>query len=326
MASITRKGAARPDGRRFDPTPGRVRYSARWMGAAAGGSVLAGLAVAQGGVIALAGVGIAGVAGAAYALLHEPRSPRLERVTLRLPNLPRALDGLRIGQISDLHLGMPFTAENSRWAAAEMARERPDLLAFTGDFVSYEHAIAELPSALAPLAELRPALGSYAVPGNHDYWEGVPAIRRALEPLGVQFLINDHRVLRHGEATLVVAGLDDLWDGRPDLDTALGGTPADAFTVLLAHCPDSADEAARRGVDVQLSGHTHGGHMRLPGLGSFCLPRHGWRYPVGHAQIGATQLYVSRGIGGLPLRLGCPPEATVITLRRGQEGERAERA
>jgi len=68
-------------------------------------------------------------------------------------------------------------------------------------------------------------------------------------------------------------------------------------------------------VQLQLSGHTHGGHMRLPGLGSFCLPRYGWRYPVGHAYVGATQLYVSRGIGGLPLRLGCPPEVTILTLR-----------
>ncbi len=102
-----------------------------------------------------------------------------------------------------------------------------------------------------------------------------------------------------------------------DMAAALAGAPAGGFTLLLCHMPDLADEAARRGVDLQLSGHTHGGHIRMPWLGSLVLPRYGWRYPVGHFHVGRTQLYVSRGVGGMPLRLGCPPEATVITLRRG---------
>ncbi len=315
MATFERKIAVRREGRRFDPTPGRVRYSPRWLGAGAAGGLLAALGVAAAGMPAVAALGTAGAAGAAYALLHEPRSPRLERVTLRFAGLPRALDGLRIGQISDMHLGMRFAAENTRWAVAQMAREQPDLLALTGDFVSYAHAIPSLPEVLAGLP--RPRLGAYAVPGNHDYWEGVPEIGRALASVGVALLINEHRVLSVGGEPLVVAGVDDQWDGAPDMAATLAGAPAGAFTALLAHCPDMADEAAARGVSLQLSGHTHGGHMRLPWLGSFCLPRYGWRYPVGHAQVGATQVYVSRGIGGLPLRVGCAPEATIITLRRG---------
>lgn len=315
MAIIERKVAVRRDGRRFDPRPGRVRYSRRWLGAAAAGGVLASIGVAAAGLPAIAALGVAGAAGAAYATMHEPQSPRLERITLRCPNLPPALDGLRIGQLSDMHLGMRFAAENTRWAVAQLAREAPDLLALTGDFVSYDHAIAELPHVLAGLP--RPRLGAYAVPGNHDYWEGVPEIRRALAPLGVTFLINQHRLVELGGAQLVVAGVDDQWDGEPDMAATLAGAPAGAFRLLLAHCPDAADEAAQHGVDVQLSGHTHGGHIRLPGLGAFCLPRYGWRYPVGHEQVGRTQLYVSRGIGGLPLRLGCAPEVTVLTLRQG---------
>lgn len=314
MATIERKMEARREGRRFDPRPGRVRYSRRWLGAAVAGGALATLTVAVAGLPAATAIGAAGAAGAAYALLHEPQTPRLERVTMRVAGLPQALDGLRIGQISDMHLGMRFTAANSRWAVAQMARERPDLLAFTGDFVSYEHAIPDLPEVLAGLPQA--PLGAYAVPGNHDYWEGVPEIVRALAPLGVQFLINEHRTLSVGGEQLVVAGVDDLWDGVPDLAAALAGAPRGAPTLLLAHCPDVADEAAEHNVTVQLSGHTHGGHMRLPGLGSFCLPRYGWRYPVGHEHVGLTQVYVSRGIGGLPLRLGCSPEATIITLKR----------
>lgn len=317
MAAITTKSRHPRKGARFNPTPGRVRYSPGWLGAAAGGALFSVAAVASGGPGAAAAIGAAGLATAAYATLVEPRRPRLERVTMRFADLPAGLDGLRIGQLSDLHLGMRYTAENARWAAEQMAAERPDLLAFTGDFVSYEHAIGDLPAVLAPLAELRPPLGAYAVPGNHDYWEGVPEIRRVLEPFGIEFLINAHRVVRHNGVAFTLAGLDDLWDGVPDLDGALRDAPAGAFTLLLAHCPDTADEAAARGVNAQLSGHTHGGHMILPLIGSFCLPRFGWRHPVGHRHVDKLQLYVSRGAGGLPLRLNCPPEATVITLRQG---------
>jgi uncharacterized protein len=308
------KLAAQRDGRRFDPTPGKVRYSRRWLGATAAGGLLATMGVAAGGLPAAAVMATASAAGLAYATLHEPRSPRLEQVTLRLSDLPARLDGLRIGQISDMHLGMHYSFENSRWAARQMAAQRPDLLVFTGDFVSYEHAIPALPEVLS---ELPPApLGSFAVPGNHDYWEGVPEIQQALATLGIELLINTSRLISVGGEGLLVAGVDDMWDGVPDLTATMAGAPRGAFRLLLAHCPDHADEAARHDVQVQLSGHTHGGHMRLPGLGSFCLPRYGWRYPIGHAQVGTTRLYVSRGLSGLPLRLGCPPEATIITLRR----------
>jgi predicted MPP superfamily phosphohydrolase len=317
MASISHhagnKDTKRPDNP-FAPLPGRVRYSARWLGAGAAASGLAALAVARGGRAAAAALGALGLAGAAYATQIEPRRPRLERISLRFPGLPPALDGLRIGQLSDLHLGHRFAAENTRWAVAQMADERPDLLALTGDLVSYTRNIADLPGLLAPL---RAPLGMYAVPGNHDHWEGMPELAAALRPLGVEYLVNARRSLRWRGAEFTLAGVDDVWDGELDMAAALEGAPADGFTVLLCHVPDMADEAAARGVDLQLSGHTHGGHMRLPWLGSFVLPRYGWRYPVGHHRIGRTQLYVSRGVGGMPLRLGCPPEATIITLRRG---------
>ena len=227
MPAIERKAQAQRH--RLDPRPGKVRYSWRWLGATLAGGVLASLAVATGGVPALIAVGAVGVAGAAYTLLHEPRRPRLERVTLRFPDLPLGLDGLRIGQISDMHLGMRYAAANSRWAVAHMAREQPDLLALTGDFVSYAHAIDELPTILAGLP--RPPLGTYAVLGNHDHWEGVSAIQHALEPLGIVFLVNTQRRLSFGGAPLVLAGVDDLWDGVPDLRATLAGAPPGAFTI-----------------------------------------------------------------------------------------------
>jgi predicted MPP superfamily phosphohydrolase len=254
------------------------------------------------------------LAGFSYATLIEPRRPVLEQITLRLPHLPLGLDGVRIGQLSDLHLGHPYTEANTRWAVAQMVAAQPDLLVFTGDFVSFQHTIDQLPTLLAPL---HAPLGIYAVPGNHDYWEGFGLIREALAPLGIQFLINAHRILHvHGEP-FALLGIDDLWEGESDLEAALHGVPAQMPKLLLSHVPDVADRAAAAGVAVQLSGHTHGGHVRAPLLGPFALPRHGTRYPNGLLPIGGMQLYVTRGMGGMPLRFACPPEATLITLRRG---------
>jgi len=313
MSSITRSSAARPSGPRFDLRPGRVRYSRRWLGAGASLGLLAGLAVRRVGLPALGALGLTAMAGAAYTVGIEPRRPELTELTLRLPGLPAALDGLRVGQISDMHLGQRFAAENTAWAVGRVMAARPDLIALTGDFVSFERAIGSLPVLLAPL---RAPLGVYAVPGNHDYWEGLPEVTARLAEARVELLLNRGLALGPGGA-LYVAGVDDVWAGRPDLGAALAARPAGAFTLLLAHAPDTADEAAAHGVGLQLSGHTHGGHLRLPLLGAFCLPRHGWSYPIGHEHVGPTQLYVSRGIGGLPLRLLCRPEASVFTLRRG---------
>lgn len=301
-------------GRRFDPTPGKVRYSARWLGLVAAMSGLVGLAWVRRSRPLLVALGFVYLAAAMYATRVEPRQPIFERRTLRFRQLPRELDGLRIALIGDMHLGHPFASENTRWAVRQVLDAQADLIALTGDFVSYARSIPELPELLG---ELYAPLGVFAVPGNHDHWEGVDEIRAALERPDFRFLLNSNRRLEWRGAHFVVAGIDDVWHDDHDLDLALAGVSPGAFTILLAHAPDVADEAAQRGVDLQLSGHTHGGHIRLPGLGALVLPRHGWRYSIGHVVVGEMQVYISRGIGGFPLRLGCPPEATLITLRRG---------
>ncbi len=289
----------------------KLKYSPRWLGAGVVLGTLSTLAVQWGGSTSVAALGVAGLAGASYATLVEPRHPILEHVTLRIPNLPPELAGLRIGQLSDLHLGHPYSHANTHWAVHQMERERPDLLLLTGDFVSTQPAIADLPDLLRPL---QAPLGIYAVPGNHDYWEGLDEIITTLQPLGIEFLVNKSRVLQWGTARFWLAGVDDMWGGGTDLALALTDVPADAFTLLMAHAPDLADVAAQYNIAVQFSGHTHGGHLRLPWLGSFCLPRHGTRYAAGFEQVGSLQVYVSRGLGGRPLRLGCRPEATIFTL------------
>ncbi len=256
-------------------------------------------------------LGVAGGASGIYATMIEPRQPVLERVTLRIPSLPPALAGLRIGHLSDFHLGWWYSKGNTRWAVQQMQAECPDLLVLTGDFVSFRHAIADLPDLLRPLAA---PLGVYAVTGNHDYWEGVDDIRQHLEPLGVEFLVNASKHVRWHDEEIWLIGIDDVWYGKPDVDVAFAGVPPDAFKLLLCHSPDFADNAAHYHVAVQFSGHTHGGHINLPLLGWLCVPLHGMRYIAGMEQVGAMQLYVSRGLGGMPVRLLCPPEATIVTL------------
>jgi hypothetical protein len=294
--------------------PSRLYWNRSWVVAGAAGAT-AGLAGLHWFGWRLAAIGVlVGALGYSHAAFGEPGRPRLERVTLTVPRLPAPLDGLRIGQISDTHLGFRYTADNLAWAVALMQRERPDLVAITGDLVALQSAIPEIPMLLRGLEA---PLGVFAVSGNHDYWEGIDDVRAALALCGIPLLRNEHRRVVVEGAELWVAGLDDVWDGEPSLEAALRGVPPQAFTLLLCHEPDYADEAAARGVDVQLSGHAHGGHLRLPLLGPMALPRFGRRYPMGHYRIGPTTLYVARGLGGVPLRFGCPPEATMLTLRRG---------
>lgn len=291
----------------------QFRCSWRWVGASVALGTLVAMALRyrrlRGPVLGM--LGMAGVASGIYATMIEPRQPVLERAVLRIPALPPALAGLRIGHLSDFHLGWWYAKGNTRWAVQQMQTERPDMLVLTGDFVSFRHAIPDLPDLLRPLSA---PLGVYAVTGNHDYWEGVEEIRQHVEPLGIEFLVNAHKHLRWHDEDIWLIGIDDIWYGKPDIDEALAGVPSDAFKLLLSHSPDFADNAAHHHVAAQFSGHTHGGHISLPLLGWLCVPLHGMRYIAGVEQVGAMQLYVSRGLGGMPMRLRCRPEAAIVTL------------
>ncbi len=286
------------------------RYALATLGAA----TLSALAIRVGGLPAAAAIVATGMAGVAYTILIEPAMPVLERITLRVPNLPPALDGLRIGQLSDLHLGLLHTTANTRWGVRQMLREQPELIVITGDFVTLPQAIPTIGPLLRPLYA---PLGIYAVTGNHDYWEGVAEITAEVTKLGITVLFNENRRLTWRGADFWLAGTDDMWYGAPDLDATLAGIPAGAPTILLAHEPDFAGEAAQRGVTVQLSGHTHGGQIRLPLLGTLCLPRMGLYFAGGYFAVEGMHLYVSRGLGGIPVRFNCRPEAAIITLRQG---------
>jgi hypothetical protein len=259
--------------------------------------------------------------GSVLSAYGERQWPRVVRVSVSPAGLPPALDGYTICQLSDLHRGL-LVAESFLHRAVELANSlQPDLTVVTGDFVSDRAHFAM--SCGAALSRLRARDGIFGVLGNHDYWNDDPeAVSATVQRSGIQLLTNRSVSLRHRGVSWSLCGVDDWWAGRPDLDAALSDVPGNAFKVLLCHEPDPADEAALRGIPLQLSGHTHGGQVLLPGRRPLVTPDFGHKYPVGLRRVAGslTQVYTNTGLGVIfpPIRINCPPEVTLITLRAGQ--------
>lgn len=258
--------------------------------------------------------------GAVGTAFNERFHPRVRRVTVTLPTLPLALQGFTICQLSDLHLGPHVRVEYLR-RCVEMAKSlKADLVALTGDYLS-GYDPRDIHACGTPLEGLQARHGVYAVLGNHDYWCGDPeAVSASLRSAGAEVLVNRAVRITTQGTEWWLSGLDDLWGGKPDLDRTVQDVPAGAFNLLLCHAPDFADQAAKRAVPLQLSGHSHGGQVRAPGIGAFILPKYGRRYPAGlqRVQGAATQVYTNVGVGVIfpPIRLNCPPEITLLTLSR----------
>lgn len=247
-----------------------------------------------------------------YARFHEPARPVLRHITITDARIPAQFDGLRIGQISDMHLGQRYSDANTQWAIDALTKHAPDVIVITGDLVNERPAIGRL---VYLLRQLRAPLGVYAIPGNHDYVEHIDDVAQAIQLAGIPLLRNQGvRLTRHG-ATMWLAGVDDMWHGSMQIDTAMAN--ADGLpTILLAHSPDSVLEAQQyANIVLQLSGHVHGGHIYVKGLGLLARPRFGMHYTRGTYHVGSTWLHVSVGLSGRALRLGNPPEVGIITLR-----------
>jgi hypothetical protein len=242
------------------------------------------------------------------------QSRELTRTTVELGRGGSGLTGLRIVFLSDLHAGNYFGERDWLAVCEEVAREAPDLVCLGGDLINlFEHETHLLRKGLALLD---PPLGRFAVPGNHEYHAAEDPVlwRSVLEDCGVEVLWNrGRRVTREG-AALWLCGVDDLRRGEPDLAAALEGAGEDEPIVLLSHNPDVFVDAARAGVDLQLSGHTHGGQITLAGYTPLRHSQFG--FWAGHYRREAAQLYVGRGVGttALPLRIGAAPEIVLIEL------------
>ncbi|MCX6014934.1 MAG: metallophosphoesterase [Chloroflexales bacterium] len=247
-----------------------------------------------------------------YAAKLEPAQPQLHHVHIQDDRIPIGFEGFTIAQISDIHLGQPYSDANLRWAITMLNAQSPDLIVLTGDLVNDRTAFERLPFYLR---KLHAPYGIYAITGNHDYVEGIADFIQALHFAGVPLLRNQGFVLNHKGDNIWIAGTDDLWHGQMRIDRAVADAPEHMPVLLLAHAPDAIYEAnAYPNIFLQLAGHVHGGHIRLPGLGPLARPRFGRWFTHGTQRVSYTWLHISLGLSGRSLRLGNPPEVGLIHL------------
>ncbi len=266
----------------------------------------------------------AGLATAAYGGFFERTHVVVRRVEVPLERLPEAFDGLTIAQLSDLHYHPYFSASVIRHAVEVVVKLEPDMIALTGDFVTvpalrkYDRKAAENAVPCADLlTPLKAKLGRFAVLGNHDSHTDPELVTEALSDRGIRVLHNEAVPIERDGARIWIAGVGDVLTGFSNLDATLKPIPSSDRVILLAHEPDFADEAARHSVDLQLSGHSHGGQVSLPLVGPPVLPEMGRKYPRGLRRVRRTALYTNVGLGTIivPIRVLAAPEVTLLTLR-----------
>jgi predicted MPP superfamily phosphohydrolase len=269
--------------------------------------------VAVVGAVAIVGDGI----------LLAPNLPRVVRQEFHLQRWPERLNGFTVAVLSDFHYDPIFSVHPLRAAIAMVNNLHPDLIALTGDFVTVSSIGDEAKGALAaePCASLLRQMsaphGLWAVMGNHDDATDPEHVTRALQAQNIQVLANQSQPIEQDGARFWLGGVNDVMNGAADLSKTMHGVPASEAVILLAHEPDFADEAAKSPIDLQISGHSHGGQIRIPFLPPLYLPALAKKYVWGTYQVGPLMLHTSAGLGtiGVPMRLNCPPEITLLTLR-----------
>ncbi len=248
---------------------------------------------------------------------EEAHSISVTRTVIELRRLPPAFDGMTIAFLTDLHCSRITPPSFLARVVDETNRLKPDLILLGGDYVTrgakYAQPVAEV------LRQLAAPLGCYGVLGNHDCRYDPEAIRQALKQAGIVDVTNSGHWLALDGSRIRIAGVGDLWEDEQDLGAALSGTRANDVAILLSHNPDFSMELADPRVGLVLSGHTHGGQIRLPGVGPVITnSKYGKHLASGLVSFGSFQLYVSRGLGTVlvPLRYQCPPEVALLTLRK----------
>jgi uncharacterized protein len=265
--------------------------------------------MATGGIVAVAGLG-------RRARHESPYRPVLERVDVRVPSGMQTPPRLRIGFVADTHLGSVMRPADIDRALALLFDAEPDLLLFGGDYVSESpRHITEAAAVLGTVAGAT-RFGSLAVLGNHDCANGAERMAAALEQRGIQVLRNASARVGDNTGELWIAGIDDALLGCPDTERAFAGVPANACALALWHEPDWAEQVVDHGAFLQLSGHSHGGQVRLPIAGPIAAPAGGRRFVEGLNFAAGMPVYTSRGVGVYrpPVRFRCPPEVTLITV------------
>jgi predicted MPP superfamily phosphohydrolase len=263
---------------------------------------------------------VVGLGGLAYSHGIEPGWVDVQPVRLTLPRLAAPFHGYRVVQISDIHMSPWMTRARLADLVKQVNALEADLVTITGDFVSnLDDGIAH--DLVSVLSTLQATNGVVGVLGNHDHWAKPAVIRQVMWDSGIVNVSNRVYTLGRGNALLHLAGVDDVWEQQDRLEIVLDQLPAEGAALLLAHEPDFADTSAATGrFDLQLSGHSHGGQIIMPGIGPLRLPYLGRKYPMGRYQVGSMIQYTNRGIGMVRprVRFNCRPEITVFTLEAGQ--------
>jgi predicted MPP superfamily phosphohydrolase len=268
--------------------------------------------------------GLTGVAfaGSAYGMLLEKHACDVIPVDFSFPHLPPGLDGFTIALISDIHSSIFMPKEDMDKYAALVNSLHADLIVVPGDFVNSN--MNEVYPFAEAFSELRAPYGVYGVLGNHDFYAGVDPVARNVDDCGIKLLRDDKVVVEKNGGKLYLMGVDDVgFENRAPIkmDTAIGYAPLPIPRILLCHRPYYLKQASEKKIDLVLSGHTHGGQVVFGRFGNIVLApsRLASKYVWGKYREGDTHMYVTRGVGtvGLPVRLNCPPEVTLITLHQG---------
>ena len=251
----------------------------------------------------------------------EPHLLCKEEVTLTTDKL-QLKEALRIVQFSDVHLGKYYKVKDFQKVVGKINDLKPDLIIFTGDLLDDPKTFNEEEGTTKLLSKLQARYGVYAVFGNHDHGNnGTKLYTKIIKNAGITLLKNNHKLITLPDGQqIAVIGIDDIVLSKPHLEDAFKGVPQEAYCLFVSHAPDVAEEALKYKPDLQLSGHTHGGQVRLPIVGAPFTPPYGEKYIKGLYRVnGQMPLYVNVGIGTsqLPYRFLCPPTITVLSI----EGE-----
>lgn len=252
-----------------------------------------------------------------YAKKIEPNWIEVVPIQLTIPHLAPAFADFKIVQISDLHISKFMTEQRLNKIIQLVNQQQPDAIAFTGDLITQDTNFD--PQKLAPqLTQLKPKWATLAVLGNHDHWrQDIAFLKRTFSQNNITLLNNQVYLIEDGSQQLAIAGIDDPYWGEPNLAQTIAQIPENVLAILLVHEPDYIDISAKTHKFIlQLSGHSHGGQVRIPWLAPLVLPYKGRKYFAGLNQVEGTYAYTNRGLGmtGIPMRFGSRPEITVFTL------------
>ncbi|MED4203401.1 metallophosphoesterase [Neobacillus mesonae] len=258
-----------------------------------------------------------------YANKIEPSMLGIEQITITHSLIPDSFNGIRIVQFSDTHLGFQYTLHQLKKLVNQINQLKPDLIFFTGDLMDEPNRYTEMNKLVPILEKLHAPLGKFCIFGNHDHGGyGSDLYRNIMEAANFTVLLNQSSVIKlQDHSKIYLLGIDDAMLGSPDLPLALKNVPKNNFTILLSHAPDLADDAQDYPIHWQLSGHSHGGQVKIPLIGALIKPPFAQKYLEGLYTLGdgnKLTLYVNRGLGTtrLPFRFLSKPELTVFTLNK----------